>query len=296
LKYHINPATGEPRVCNATVRACRYGGSEDHFESKDDARAAYEEKHAQASVLRGTPKLLDGPRGDRLFPTMAERVKNPPKLRSELTSNPNRSVSCTECGRRIGDALTALDFQEVGMTAGCVHCGNEMDTIYGGQYPIVDPNPDSPTYGATVKENIPKMLWYHWTRREDWHETAFGENGPGRIHLGSERASADRSISYSGGGDGFLYVVEVTPEVTVDDDIHQEQTNDFIVEDTNESGAVRYLNRFEDSGSISLAIKPQFVKIIGYRKTTHDDINAMSTYYMGQDIDKLRKELEAEKA
>lgn len=43
-KFHIN-AKGEPRSCTATVRACRYG-SEDHFDSKETAVKAAEERLA----------------------------------------------------------------------------------------------------------------------------------------------------------------------------------------------------------------------------------------------------------
>lgn len=43
-KFHIN-AKGEPRSCTASVRACRYG-SEDHFDSKETAVKAAEERLA----------------------------------------------------------------------------------------------------------------------------------------------------------------------------------------------------------------------------------------------------------
>jgi len=42
--YHINPTTGRPNQCTATKRACPYGGSADHYPSKDAARAGYEKK------------------------------------------------------------------------------------------------------------------------------------------------------------------------------------------------------------------------------------------------------------
>jgi hypothetical protein len=43
-KFHIT-VKGEPRPCTATVRACRYG-SEDHFDSKETAVRASEERLA----------------------------------------------------------------------------------------------------------------------------------------------------------------------------------------------------------------------------------------------------------
>lgn len=43
-QYHINPNTGNPNKCTASVRGCPYGGSSDHFFSKEEARQAYETK------------------------------------------------------------------------------------------------------------------------------------------------------------------------------------------------------------------------------------------------------------
>lgn len=41
-KYHISPSTGRPNICRATKTACPYGGAEAHYDSKDQARKAYE--------------------------------------------------------------------------------------------------------------------------------------------------------------------------------------------------------------------------------------------------------------
>lgn len=40
-KFHINPQTGNPGVCRAKY-SCRFGGSEEHFDSKVEAREDYE--------------------------------------------------------------------------------------------------------------------------------------------------------------------------------------------------------------------------------------------------------------
>lgn len=38
MTYHINPETGRPNICNATVRECRYGSNSEHFDTKHDAQ------------------------------------------------------------------------------------------------------------------------------------------------------------------------------------------------------------------------------------------------------------------
>jgi hypothetical protein len=41
-KYHINPKTGRPNKCTASVRACPYGGEENHYPSKQEAQKGFE--------------------------------------------------------------------------------------------------------------------------------------------------------------------------------------------------------------------------------------------------------------
>lgn len=49
-KYHISPSTGRPNRCYASVKPCPIGGAEEHYTSKEAARAAYENK-MQAKTL-----------------------------------------------------------------------------------------------------------------------------------------------------------------------------------------------------------------------------------------------------
>ncbi len=51
-KYHIS-TDGNPRVCTASDGKCPLGGNEDHFTSKEAARAAFEES---VEVLTSIPK------------------------------------------------------------------------------------------------------------------------------------------------------------------------------------------------------------------------------------------------
>lgn len=50
-KYHVNPTTGEPGLCRAK-KACPFGSADEHHETKQDARAAYEELQGRVSVER----------------------------------------------------------------------------------------------------------------------------------------------------------------------------------------------------------------------------------------------------
>ena len=44
--YHINPETGNPNQCRAKPGNCRFGADANHHDTKEDARAAYEERMA----------------------------------------------------------------------------------------------------------------------------------------------------------------------------------------------------------------------------------------------------------
>jgi hypothetical protein len=41
-RYHIHPTTGTPAACRATQGRCPFGASQDHYESKEAARSAFE--------------------------------------------------------------------------------------------------------------------------------------------------------------------------------------------------------------------------------------------------------------
>lgn len=289
MKYHINPKTGEPGLCTAFIRDCKYALLSEHFESKSEAHAFYEKTQALALLPRKAVRDLSSSRWDSLFPAMTAAKSKTKTLTNEVKENPERRIVCPECGRRLGNALAALHFEEIGVQAECVKCGTIVSSIpsAGEVFPLIEPNPDSPTYLAAVESNVSKMLWYHWSHMSNWHEEAFGQEGPKRIHLGGERAAADRSISAEAGAPGYLYVVEIAHEALIDDSLYNEESKDFTVKDSNDSDAVRYLNMFEDLGSISLAIKPKAVHVIGYRKTDKRMMSNLSTYHLDDDIGEI---------
>lgn len=43
VTYHVNPGSGKPGRCTATVKGCPFGGANEHYDSALEARAAYEQ-------------------------------------------------------------------------------------------------------------------------------------------------------------------------------------------------------------------------------------------------------------
>lgn len=54
-KYHINPRTGNPGVCRASIQQCPLGGDSSHFKTKEEARADYEETQKLAAIIPSSP-------------------------------------------------------------------------------------------------------------------------------------------------------------------------------------------------------------------------------------------------
>jgi hypothetical protein len=291
MKYHINPETGDPKVCTASVRTCKYGEDVKHYSSQDDARKAYEQQMTRSTlsaVAGGKPKNLSDSLYDPIFPEELSRRGTVATLEMDLKRNPERSVTCPECGHRLGDASVALEFQFYGFEVKCKNCKSEVTSAgrKKSDFPVVGLNPDSATYPAVVSSNIPKMIWYHWSNKPNWAEAILEEGGPDRVHLGGEIAAADRKVAMEGMDNdaGFLYAVEVDESATIDEHIHDEEAVDFTVKDTNESDCVRYKNLFEDSGSISLSVKPKSVRVLGVRRFTEASSRALSTYFESDDV------------
>lgn len=61
IRYHINPETGEPNICTATVRGCKYsvnGQVPEHYKSKEEARKAFERQMMEETKIDLIPKHI----------------------------------------------------------------------------------------------------------------------------------------------------------------------------------------------------------------------------------------------
>lgn len=82
FKFHINPQTGNPNRCSAQEGNCPFGGQEEHYSSKDEARKAYEVRMGE-----GLKKSL------QLVPHEHEENRKSPNGHSfsAITNQPNGS-------------------------------------------------------------------------------------------------------------------------------------------------------------------------------------------------------------
>lgn len=275
--FHVIPDTGEVRRCRATKKRCPY-------RQMDSAHAVESSQAERISSLRmaaenwplGKLPQFSLEQDGNLFPMLTRgRVAKPDynDVQAFLDMNPHRNLICPECGKQAGDAWDAIYMQSYGYETICQSCGVIL------LQPLVEPDLDSPTYMALEQANVPRMLWYHATIMDDWHEAILrGALGPAHVHVGGEMAALDRGVSIYHGGACHLYVVEVLPDATVDGEVLPDGEENF--EPTGDEDVTRYVNRFEDVGSISLAVNPKKLRILGRLTGAHEELSSpLSTYH-----------------
>jgi len=279
--WHANPDTGKISRCSASEGRCPFGSAM-HGDSREDTQKIYEklmENTTKWALKKSFPIVsLDDP---TLFPEYNKRKDIDPRtmsLEDVFEQSKNRKVICPDCGKPLGgenSGLAAISMQSASNAVWCNHCEAYYDSM---DEPGLEPNIDSPTYGAVVAENVSKITWYHTTNKENWADEILYKNGPEFVHIGGEAAAADRAASsmYGEGFDHYIYVIEVDKEVSVDPIIFEDDGVDFVPEEGHE--AVRYLNRYEDTGSISLAIQPERIKIVGRALINKAQVERMGTY------------------
>lgn len=73
--YHVNPNTGNPNICRAQNGGCPFGTPNEHFDTKQEARADYESKMDAATVaLQSVQKDISGRRDEKAESTIRKAM------------------------------------------------------------------------------------------------------------------------------------------------------------------------------------------------------------------------------
>ena len=128
------------------------------------------------------------------------------------------------------------------------------------------------------KEAVLESEWYHYTTHgEDWESFLEPGNPKAKlVHLGSRDSAVDRYThtrsGLHGGEELRIYKVRLKPESVVAENILQDDPfNAQIVPLVADggvqrgilmSGVTRYLNAYEDPGSMSLMVNPELIEIV----------------------------------
>lgn len=266
-RFHINPDTGKPNICQAKKpENCRYFGDE-HYDSREAARTGYE-RSQEASLLNPS---LSKPREVELTEEGYLTDEFADQLRTE-------GVYCPKCNR----SPTPTQVRDL--------IGNEFaDCACGARYDLdtikVDIQPGHPSYRfIQSKEEVLKATWYHATDKENWLEEVedYGDGVPFEVHMGTESAAFDRGICnyalHDKHGEGFiLYEVELDPDSQISDELVKDENKMSFGKDG--ADVVRYLNLWEDMASVSLAVKPEKVRIKSSRPVTREEAHRRISAY-----------------
>lgn len=310
-KYHINPFSGEPNVCSAKIK-CPFGDLEsDHFATQAAARAAYEmrmREEARVELLVKHGKMLDLYAAgvdpdyiDRLAArmavfeeqekkmkereeTLAEELKTRRAARTYLADEELGNINvdgirCPHCGGQINAKQAAHILNEMN-NADCTDCGQSYD-LYSVDIKVGE---SKDTYAAFDAAEVPKMTWYHSTNSEDW-DSYFEKEDGFVAHLGSQQAAYDRRLAedYSTYGDhaGFwLFEVRVGTDACIAEKVAPDDNADYGNGDhMGKNDVVRYINKWEDMASISLAAKSSQLTVKSKRFVTAKEVMSSPSLY-----------------
>lgn len=156
----------------------------------------------------------------------------------------------------------------------CMSCGEPLDLIKRTPF-IVEAHPQEAKM-LLQDETLKQVSWYHVSKYgDDWVSDL--KESRTLTHVGSKQAAIDRmSILVAEGTVGPFYVHEVKlkPSVKVNpntykDDIAGEMTSDYkpnSKHDYRGDEVNRYVNFYEDPGSVSLMLSSQLFDLVGSRK------------------------------
>lgn len=101
MSFHINPATGEPGKCSASLKACPFGSESEHYGSEAAAREAFEASMADRVFAKAPRKVMGVPVPERFYHLTPRRNLEAIKAQGLMPTVGERSESLGEAEPRI---------------------------------------------------------------------------------------------------------------------------------------------------------------------------------------------------
>lgn len=128
------------------------------------------------------------------------------------------------------------------------------------------------------KDRVLNNTWYHATTSKQWHKSILETSGTKKsylfIHLGSKKAALDRAQINFKNIPYYLYSASLLPRTKIAEHIMDDYGilwPEYVIEVENsfrpekiefqKANAFRYINRYEDPGSISILTTPNMIKV-----------------------------------
>lgn len=209
-----------------------------------------------------------------------ESVQHEPTVGGwEIASEGRSGFACPICRYEYSEAEENYRVTNVGWD--CIECGEEFE----GEMALVSVRADAVKFFDD--DVVRETEWYHATTRENWHESiARGGDNSRLAHLGTKEAALQR-IWYASSRDKSIqakkwriYRVTLKPDVPIHanvmgDDLFGEPST--VAEarqdkDYEADGVTRYVNTFEQVGSVSLVANPEQFIVSGVEEVgTRDE-------------------------
>lgn len=176
-------------------------------------------------------------------------------------------LSCT-CGR----AFTRFEASGLHKMPQCPQCGMDI------RREELNLEPTSEALSMLDDAEVKRVTWFHITRRRDWHSGVLAAETP--VHVGTKVAALTRAHGLRSGKPvdslWWLQEVEIAKNASflpglAEDDAKGEPILDLdeLEEVAGDHDGLRYLNLYEDAGSVSLLVDPAFVRIVSTTAISH---------------------------
>jgi len=264
MSFHVNPKTGNPGACRAKEGKCPFGDESEHFDSKAEAAAYFEEQQVAGagSLKKWKPKGYIDPASGFLTEEAIAKIEV-------------RDVYCPHCNAELKDPqkagrLVDGDFSEIEC-----ECGG----AYNIENAVIKLSPENPSHKFFEKKAVKEAVWYHSTGDDQWIK---GIDEHFEAHVGTEAAAMDRAIaehaSHAGWGhDFYMFEVKLAKSARIAEEVIEDENKSNLVKE--KADVIRYINRWEDTASISLAVKTNKLEIVGMRKVTLEEAHEHLSVY-----------------
>lgn len=173
-------------------------------------------------------------------------------------------LQCSECTDNLPDTSPG-EYSVI-----CMTCGEEQYETGDNHILAVEADAHLLADDKAVEE----YTFYHATSRQNWEVDIF--NAGVSVHVGSIEAALSRiedirltSENYLDGDDIHLYEIKVSAESMLDrvirDETYWADSLDAFLDWTDGRKVVRYINTWENPGSLSLILDPSAMTIVNHR-------------------------------
>lgn len=195
-----------------------------------------------------------------------EYIINPVVMSEDIDPTVYSALPCPNCSSYVAEGTTPFSV--------CTECNHALGGGSG-----VFPDVLHSSSHLLSKETAQEVRWFHATTVTSWHERLLAgfnadtenyDDGTLYVHVGTEAAALDiahsKHLAWNGGDKVYFYELALKSDCVLSDDLLKD-LNDWFFKVTPTTkrilngDAIRYVNRWESCGSISLLVDPRMLEV-----------------------------------